>query len=458
MPEHYLINRPSDYPPLFRYLLALIPKESLEKYQWIVSPFFDFIHNLFLFFVVYFFTHNICVAVFSQIVYMLSPIVVMENSNLTTRSFASLLFSLSFFSLISYTTFGNFFFLIVSVILICILLLSHRMSIQALFFVVLVFSLYERTFIYVIVFISSILLALITSGGFYLKILKGHMAMIKFWFIHIDNRYAHQIRGHIRKKEKNPDAVFKIYQFVQKVPFMAVGAANPFILFVLTFLILRKFSGISFGTYGIPEVLFSKLFLWAVSLFVVGLVVRQVKKLGCIGEGERYLEYSAFPIAIITAVFLLNAINSQYAIVFMSIFLVVAVMGCLLPSLFIQEQVIVRDKKRSVTGELKEMFDYINNLEGKVHLITIPLYLADAATYFTHARLLTTDNSLAHITDYGDFFPVLKKPLEDIFKKYNISYLLINEEYVKLSELDLAEKNIVKKKEPYYLLKVNTVS
>jgi len=31
---------------------------------------------------------------------------------------------------------------------------------------------------------------------------------------------------------------------------------------------------------------------------VIGVIVRQVKKLGCIGEGERYLEYSAFPVAI----------------------------------------------------------------------------------------------------------------------------------------------------------------
>ena len=456
MPEHYLIDKPSDYPPLFRFLLALFPKELLEKYQWIASPIFDLIHNLFIFSVVYYFTNNIFISILAQVTYMLSPIVIMENSNLTTRSFASLLFSGCFFSLICYSVFGNIFCLIASIIFLTILLLSHRMSIQAMVFILVFFSIIELNFIYVAVLLASVILAILFSKGFYLKVLKGHLAMIRFWFIHIDNRYAHQIRG-VSKKEKNPDAVFRIYQIVQNIPFIAVCAANPFMVFVFAYVYLNLFKSYNINTFGIPEDIFSKFVVWSILLFVIGVIVRQVKKLGCIGEGERYLEYSAFPVAIIIAVFLTNGLISGQHNVFLVFYLIVAIFGALLPTLFIQQQVIVKDSKRSVNKEIREIFGYINALEGKVNVMTMPLYLADAATYFTSARLLTTDNSIAHVVDYSDFWPVLKVPLVDIFKRYDINYILINTQYVQISELNLPSNQIVKESGFYCLIKVDLI-
>ena len=452
MPEHYLIDKPSDYPPLFRFLLALFPKKLLEKYQWIASPIFDFIHNLFIFSVVYYFTNNFFISILAQVTYMLSPIVIMENSNLTTRSFASLLFSGCFFSLICYSEFGNIFCLVASIIFLTILLLSHRMSIQAIVFTLVFFSIIELDFTYIAVLLGSVILAILFSKGFYLKVLKGHLAMIRFWFIHIDNRYAHQIRG-ASKKEKNPDAVFRIYQLVQNIPFIAICAANPFMVFVFAYVYLDLFKSYNINTMGIPEAMFSKFVIWSILLFVIGVIVRQIKKLGCIGEGERYLEYSAFPVAIVVAVFIINGLTRGQWEMFLT-FLIVAIFGALLPTLFIQQQVIVKDSKRSVTKELRVIFDYINSIQGKVNIMTIPLYLADAAAYFTSARLLTTDNSIAHIVDYSDFFPVLKKPLSEAFKRYDINYLFINQEYVKLSELSLPKNKIVKESGSYCLIKV----
>jgi len=129
----------------------------------------------------------------------------------------------------------------------------------------------------------------------------------------------------------------------------------------------------------------------------------------------------------------------------------------LLPTLFIQQQVIVKDSKRSVNKEIREIFGYINALEGKVNVMTMPLYLADAATYFTSARLLTTDNSIAHVVDYSDFWPVLKVPLVDIFKRYDINYILINTQYVQISELNLPSNQIVKESGFYCLIKVDLI-
>lgn len=454
MPDNYLIDKPSDYPPLFRYILAVLPKVWLEKNQWLVSPFFDMLHNYFLFIIVYMFTGQLYIALLAQISYMLSPIVIMENSNLTTRSFASFIFSISLVALLFYDIYRLPLLLIVSLTFIVILLLSHRMSIQALFFSVIILSLWRLSLIYIGIFIGAIILACIVSKGFYLKVLRGHIGMIKFWFEHIENRYAHQIRGVSGKEQKNPDAVFRIYQLVQDLPFAAVVAANPFTLFVIAFILNYKFAFIDINYYNMPSEFVLAASVWSAGLFVVGLIIRQIKKLGCVGEGERYLEYTAFPTALVASLFVYSGLQSSYSLYFIVVFLIFAFCFSYLPAYFIQQQVIVKDKKRSVNSELREIFSTLNGIEGDVNLMTIPLYLADSATYFTKARLLTTDNSIAHITDYSDFWPVLKKPIDEVFDKYGINYLLLNTDYVSISELKIASYKIVDQHGPYKLLEV----
>lgn len=456
MPEHYLIDEPSDYPPLLRILLSFIPKDILEKYQWLVSPIFDFIHNFLLFAVVYILTKNLSAAVVAQIIYMVSPLIIMENSSLTTRSLASLLFTVVFLPTLVFSITKSPFCLAMSVLSLCILLLTHRMSIQAFVWITLFFSVCERTFIYIGILCLGMALVVFVSRGYYLRVLRGHIAMLDFWRKNIANRYAHQIRGLMKKGQDNPDVVFRIYQVVRNLPLLAVLAANPFIAIAPLLFVVRKKLFPHFDFIGIPEELFFKMYLWSAATTIIAVLVRQVKSLEFIGEGERYLEYSAFPTAIVCSVMFLNGFNSGHRWLFMAAFLVVGLFVSLVPALFIQDKVVAKDTQRSVRRALREIFDFLNRRQEEIRLMTIPLYLADAAMYFSKARVLSTDSSIAHVVNYPDFFPVLKKPLTEITKRYGINYLLINEDYVKLSELDLGEKRVVRREENFCLIDVST--
>lgn len=455
MPEHYLIDEPSDYPPLLRILLSFIPKNILEKCQWLVSPLFDFLHNLLLFAVVYILSKNLTLAVTVQIIYMVSPLIIMENSSLTTRPLASLLFSIVFFSMLVCSITASSLWLVLSVLFLCILILSHRMSLQALVWLVLFFSFYERTFIYIEIFCLGFVLAVFVSRGYYLKVLRGHIAMLDFWRRNIKNRYAHQVRGFMEKGQGNPDIVFRIYQLVRNLPLLAVLAANPFIVIAPLVFVVRKKLFPHFDFMGLPEELFFKMYLWSSAMTVIAVLVRQIKALEFIGEGERYLEYSAFPTAIVCSVIFLNGFNSEYKWLFAAAFLTVGLLGSFLPALFIQDKVVAKDTQRSVRPALSRIFKFLNTRQEEVRLMTIPLYLADAAMYFTKAKVLSTDSSIAHVVNYPDFFPVLKKPLGEIMRRYNINYLLINENYVKLSELALEEKKVVKREDSFCLINVS---
>lgn len=450
--DKFLIEAPSDYPPGLRYVLSLFGQEFIKKYEWLVSPVIDFLHNLLIFGFVYLLSGHLLLAVLAQIIYMSAPLTIMENSNLSTRSFASILFSLTFIGILLFSISGGWPLFVYSMIMVSILLLSHRMSVQTLFFTCVFFSLYEKDFSFIGIYLAGTLLAIIASRGFYLKILKGHIGMLEYWRQNIQFRYAHEIRGLPKKGQKSDDMVFNLYQKVRQAPFIAVLAANPAIVLVFIFFILRAAKG-SVVYDGLPEILISKFIPWAIFLLVVGILIRSFKFLEHMGEGERYIEYAGLPIAVVGAL-TVYYLYSLYPITTFVLFGILILFAELIPAFYIQQRVIINDRERSVSPELWQIFKYIDSIETEVRLMCVPQLMSTSVMYFTKAKTLCTDNSIAHITDLADVLPVIKKPLDEIFKKYNINYLLLNEHYAKLAELKLKDKNIVKQSGDFVLLKV----
>ena len=116
-----------DYPPVFILLLSLLGTKNLEKYQGLIAPFFDALLNIFVFFVAIQLTGNLYIALISQLIYTLTPIVAIENSSLVPRSIGYLLFSISFLIMPNFFAFlrtlkTNFFLpaLLISLIDFCI--------------------------------------------------------------------------------------------------------------------------------------------------------------------------------------------------------------------------------------------------------------------------------------------------------------------------------------------------
>ena len=452
--DKFLIESPSDYPSGLRYLLAAFPKEFIKKYEWLVCPVIDFIHNLFIFGFVYYLSHSLILAVLAQIIYLSAPLTIMENSNLSARSLASLLFSLTFVGILLFSIQGGYFLFIYCVVMVCILLLSHRMSVQTLLFTCIFFSIYELNVTYIGIYLLGTLLAVIVSKGFYLKILRGHLAVIEYYKQNMEFRYAHEVRGLPKKGESSDDMVFNLYQKVLALPFIAIFVANPAVVLVFLFITLRVFNG-DVVYDGMSQALVAKFVLWAIFLLVVGIIVRSFKWAEHLGEGERYIEYVGLPIAVIGSLtvyylYSLNPILTVIAFVFLIFFIELAA------AFYIQQKVIIDDKERNISKDLWEIFKYIDKIEGEVRVMCIPHLMSTSVMYFTKAKTLSTDSAIAHITDLADILPVIRKPLKEIFKKYNVNYLLLNEHYAKFDELKLDKNDVkvIKQKGIFLLLKV----
>ena len=99
----YILKGPFDYPPFLNILLAILPKKFVEDCQGFISPVFDCLNNFIVFTLTFILTKDLSIAAFAQLIYIVTPMIVMENASLNARSLGGLLFSLSFLSALFYS-------------------------------------------------------------------------------------------------------------------------------------------------------------------------------------------------------------------------------------------------------------------------------------------------------------------------------------------------------------------
>ena len=457
--EKYIFPEPSDYPPLLRVLIALVPCNIVKKYQWIISPLFDFIHSFIVFLAGWVLTGSAIAGIIAQLTYITSPLVVMENSSLTTRSFSSFLSTLTFFTFIYYLTTFNVFILFVSFCLGIALIMTHRFSLQAFFFFSVALSIYSVSLLPLIFLVTCFFGAVVLTKGYSWRVFTGHLQMLEFWRRNIHNRYAHQVRGNDdnykdSSSAKKRDIVFTIYNHIRKAPFLAVLSANPSCIIGIFVAILGVFHSTIFEKIIISNTVWPFILLWTVVLTFVGICIRQFKFIEFIGEGERYQDSGMFPSSIIAAGVGNYLLINGYQTLAIYIFLTLWIAGLSI-SIYLQYAVVYKDNGRSITKELWDIFDIINNEKKEVRIMTIPLLLADSVMYFTKAKVVSTDSSVAHLKHYSDFFPVLKKNIKDFANEYNLTHVIVNTDFVDFKELSISEEYFsVAYKGHFCLLKV----
>lgn len=421
-----------DYPPVFILFLSLFSKKALEKYQGFIAPFFDALLNISVYFIALQLTNDIYVALLAQLIYTLTPVVAIENSSLVPRSIGYLLFSLSFYFILLYTgsNQGQLLFIILGLIFSVLTLLTHRFATQSLLFISIFFAIIEMSPIYLYVFALSMISAIVLSRGYYLRVLKVHITNIIFWSKNSSNRFAHQVYGHV-PSSKNPDLVGIIYKLLAKLAPITLLVSNVWIL-----------SGLLFFTTNAPKTLMlEKLALWGIFFYVLAVLVLMIKYLIPIGEGYRYLEMTQLPTAILSSYLFFHFYNSPFRMLAI-ITLVLFLGGSLLVILVIQYKAVIKDKNRSFTKDMRDTCQFIKKLPGTPRIMCLPHQVTTMVAYNTNADILVGIDS--HSVQYmGDFYPVLKKPISELAKKYKLDYLFLRESFAKLKDLKIKNAKIV---------------
>ncbi len=427
----FIIEGQFDYPIIFPWLFSFFPKKFLLNIQGLVSPFFDSLQNILVFYIAYSLTNNIAVSLLAQAMYSVIPIIPIENSYLTPRSLGYFNFTLAFFPIFMFHINRNPLLLILSLFFTCTLFLTHRFALQSLLIISIFFSFVDRSLIYIANIILAFVIVMILTRGFYLRVAKGHLYNIYFWVVNYRHRFSHQIYA-LKKSKKRVDWVGRVYSLLSLLSPIFMFAMNVWAFSAVIFLFL-------------PEDLksnpvFYRMSLWIIFFYVFGAIVLKVKRLIPIGEGQRYMEMSSVP-SVILASILFFYFYEKYPI--LSVFaLGTLLLGNLVLILFIQIKGIITDKNRSLTSDLQNAYHFINKLKGRPRILCIPHQITTMTVYNTKADVLVNADNPG-LMKIQEIYPVLKVSIKSLQKKYALNYLLLRESYAKLSDLNIKNPRII---------------
>lgn len=426
-----------NYPPVMPWLLSFIPKKTLFNIQGFIAPIFDILQNILVFIITLQISGKIEVAVFAQLIYATIPLVILENSYLTPRSLGYLNFTLAFYPMLLYSISPNISYLLISFFFVTLSFFTHKFATQSLFFVCIFFSIIEnKSSPYLLIFFVSLLTAIFISKGYYLRILQGHIDNIRFWMRNLEHRFAHQVKG-IVPREKT-DFVGQIYNLLGTFTPLTLIGTNIWIIFPLFFLV-STFLGWQFLPVNNP--LLYKMSLWVTFFYVLAVLVLSVKYLIPIGEGQRYLEMAIVPTSILTSIIFFSLINTKYKYSIILLFSLIIVINIAL-TIFIQWKGIIDDKNRSLTKDMGRIFAYINKLKIKPRILCIPHQITTLILYNTKAKILV-DIQAGTLQKIEDVFPILKKSVKEIAKKYSLNILILKKDYASMEELKLDKKQLL---------------
>lgn len=439
----FIIEGYFDYPIIFPWIFSFFPKKFLLNIQGFVSPFFDSLQNIIVFYITFSLTKSLPTSLLAQAMYSLIPIIPIENSYLTPRSLGYLNFTLAFYPLLLYHTDHNIFLLITSLFFTCTLFLTHRFALQSLVFISLFFSIVDRSFVYSLNLILGFILVVSLTKGFYLRVAKGHLYNIYFWVVNYRFRFAHQIYG--LKSEKRMDWVGKVYSLLSIFSPIFLFAVNIWAFSAILYLFFLQTS---------PDphnIIYFKMSLWIIFFYIFGSIVLKIKRLIPIGEGQRYMEMASVPSVVLSSIIFFYFF-SKFGVIAI-VLLILLMVGNLSFIIFVQIKGIIGDKNRSLTYDLKQTYRFINSLQGPLRIICIPHQITTMTVYNTKADVLVNADNQG-LMEIQDVYPILKKPISFLSKKYFLDYLLLRQSFVKLEDLNLKSPKIVFKSGDVLLIKL----
>lgn len=436
----FLVSGEYDYPPVFIFILSKFPFKLVEKYEFLFSPFFDAVHLMLIFFISYFLTNDMIIALLTQVLYVLTPIIILENSSATPRSLGYTLFTILFVSLFLFIENNNSALLIVAIVAGTLVFLSHRFTTQGFLFFASFFTVLDKNSIYLWIFGISFIVAIVVSRRFYFKVLRGHIGNLVFWYKNIDYRFAHQVKGNY-KEHRTQDFIFRLYNQFLKFPPFVLTITNPWTLPVFY---------LFFFAFPIEPIL-QRFIWWVIASYALAITTIWVRHLRFLGEGQRYLELSAFPTAFLSAQILLNLIKSEVALFTLAYYTVIGV-AALLTTVVIQKKGIIKDKLRTVTPSLKQIYFYLRSLRSKPRLLCIPHQITTSTIYHTDCPVFVNAD-YANIETISDVYPYIKKPIPEIMRIHNLNMILLNKDYAKIVDLKLDSYRIIKEVDNFVLIK-----
>jgi len=434
--ESFLIGDVYDYPPLLPRLLSYLPRALIEQYQWAVSPLADALQNALIFLFASWLWGTPLAGIVASAVFALTPIACSQSGELTPRCAGVLFVSIALSAAIIYSWFGQWIWAACAVVFVAATLLTHRMSTQALAWVSVLLSLSLGDARYLLILLAGLLLGTLASRGLYLRVLRGHLAELRFWRRNLQSRdeadplklllgprYSAQQRPTWRRLAVSAYSVIRHQPYIVLVP-------------------------VVYSLQWQAEATITPLTYWIGFAYAAYLLTGWVPSLRFLGHNYRYLCYASLPISVISGG-LITAVDTTP-------WFVGAIVAAL-SVIAVREyagawQAIRRNDDVAIDDGLREALRYIADLPGE-GVVCVPIGRANAVAYFTGKKAVRHYSSQAMDRLVG-YYPLVTRPLEEVADDFQCAYILLDERCTRGVPPDFPRARRILHTGPYHLFEV----
>src|SRR5207302_466626 len=434
LPQYLLHDEKESYPPVFPLFLALLPRDWLRSYFWLVSPIIDAVHLLLLYFLAFRLTDSVLAAGTAGLIYAVTPQLISETRNLNGRAFASLLQTITMLVLLRsaipsagpsafLTGPGDYGLWIVGVVLVAILYNTHTSTTIAFLVSITTLSVMFGERRLLLAGVVGLPIAVLISGGYYLRVIRNHLYAARFWIRNVNYTRAHQVDDSPLFSTQNGSGTPRLglYRSPLQLGVRVLGE-NPFILAMLV--------------TPVPDnVWAAHMYWWAVAILAWAFLTTFGGPLRILGPGFHYMKTSVFPTAYVLSV----TVNLQQgALSAVGLALVISILASFAALAYFYRVMARRETEHTAQTppDLAEAATFLRSLPGS-RVLVLPTMYSDFVAYAAGKAVVWGGHS-GDLSRFEEFYPVLRKPLEYFVHRYAVDYIVLDNTYVSPDRLGIA--------------------
>jgi hypothetical protein len=406
--DNYLEDPTYEYPPLFHYILALMPNHIALKLNGVICPLIEAVHCFIVMGFVYILIPSFVPLLLAGAIYILAPILWYQALNLNPRPLATLFVTLALFWMYMFIITSNYVYIVALIITITCIHLTHKFATQVFTFINIAVALYLLSPIFLLSQLIGIAIAIVVSCGHYIKILRRHIDHIAFWMkiVRLKVRIDNFPRG-IWSKCKHIASIMRL---------------NPWVLFVIPIL-----------SWFIVSYQPMNIFLISALVLILMAILTSTHTLSFLGNDYRYLSYTVSPMAILISIFAMKTLAGFSTITLRELLLIIVIflIGAY-SAYYIYELASaykIENGNKFILPMLLDACKFIKRLHGK-NIITVPLTIHYATAYFTGKNVVSTGMELSKRSPiYSRALPKGSKydrNLQKLINKYKVNYILVD--------------------------------
>lgn len=442
IPNLFILEEPQQwYPPLFFVLAALAPGQWLRERFWLFNQYVDLANACLLFAVVTGFAGPAwgaaCVAT-----YAIAAGLVQEFSVLTTRPLG--LFVVNALLLSGYLASQDLRWAPLAILFGIALVYAHKLSAQQLWFTLPLLAIATLDLRWIALLVASYLGAFLVWPRGFRRVLRGHIAIVRFWHRNWPLLGAHGVRqSPIYGNQSTHNELYAGWLRGSEFRFMKQALHQNY--FAVPALLSVAIVG-----FGNPLLMF--LGVWIVSAYAAAAAVHFIVKLRGIGLGQQYVKFALFPSLVAVAVTLAEGAPLWlYAIAAGAASL--ALRQYVLVSKLLRNEMVGTPGLR--TPDLDRLLSRLA-ADEQARIMVLPYQLCDFVAYATQRPVYWGTHAQVFDRRLEEFFPVLRQPLKHYVQSDGLNYLLLDTRYADIGELNLTEADVIERAGDYTLLSLES--